>query len=455
MAVVSESDVPLSNLPGRFDDKSEINRRLGTIVGGTYRLLSHIGSGSSGHIFSAEHMRLGRRVAVKILRSEVASSDRAASRFRHEAKAVARLQHEHIVSVFDCGELDDQRPFLVMELLDGEDLRCLLRREGALPARRAVQIVIEACRALTPAHEAKLVHRDLKPENLFIARRSTGEDWCKVLDFGVARLGASVATARDTIIGTVRYMAPEQISDSRSVDQTTDVYALGAILYECLAGVPLCEGASATESMYQIMNLEPVSLLEKCPHLPRVLAQVVHRSIAKARHKRPQSTAQFAELLRAALDPPGASSEAPDSTALTDDDRALSAPSRRVTPPIFALGILAALGVTGLTLAVLVRPTVVSSTESLLRVPSVPLNTAWSLPPDRTARAAREVRSVVLPERGRSNPEHDVLLPEVHTSPAKRNRTHPVVRRSAAAEDSKKPPAVRVGGFDPANPYGD
>jgi eukaryotic-like serine/threonine-protein kinase len=282
-------------LQGRFNAR---DKRLGLIVAGSYRTTRHIGSGGSSHVFEATHVRLGKRFAVKLLRAELDTGKRAAQRFRREAQAVARLNSEHIVSVVDCGELDDATPYLVMELLDGEDLRGLLTREGFLPARRAVEIVRQACRGLTVVHAAGLVHRDLKPENLFIARRSTGEDWCKVLDFGVAKMHSSLSTAQGAIVGTVRYMAPEQLANSTSVAATTDVYALGAILYECLTGKPVAAGTSVQEVMYHIMNLEPVALHVLAPTLPEALTRVVDLCLAKSPHERPESAAKLATLLK-------------------------------------------------------------------------------------------------------------------------------------------------------------
>jgi len=278
--------------------------RIGQVIGGNYRIVRYIGSGGSSHVFQVEHLRLGKAFALKLLREGLDSSRRATQRFRREAKAIARLNSEHIVSVVDCGELDDGTPYLVMELLEGEDLRSLLEREGALPPRRALQIVIEACRGLTVVHGAGLVHRDLKPENLFITRRATGEDWCKVLDFGIAKMTASLSTAQGAIVGTVRYMAPEQLADGATVGSATDVYALGAILYECLSGSPLVSGATVQEVMYHVMNVAPVPLGRLVSTLPDTLAAIVDLCVDKAPSKRPASTAALAKLLRGELAAP-------------------------------------------------------------------------------------------------------------------------------------------------------
>lgn len=291
---------PLSVRPTDHPEPlSSADKRLGTVVAGTYRLKRLIGSGGSSHVFEAEHLRLGKPFAVKLLRPELDTNRRTAQRFRREARAIAHLKSEHVVNVVDCGELEDGTPYLVMELLEGEDLRSLLNREGTLPARRAVALIIEACRGLSEVHAAGLVHRDLKPENLFITRRSTGEDWCKVLDFGVAKMEASLATAQGSVVGTTRYMAPEQLADGDSVGPATDVYGLGAVLYECLSGVPLVDGNSMQEVMYRIMNLRPRPLSDKLPSLPARLAAVVDSCVSRSPAQRPASADALARLLSA------------------------------------------------------------------------------------------------------------------------------------------------------------
>jgi serine/threonine protein kinase len=279
------------------DERASALERIGQIVGGTYRLSRYIGSGGSSHVYEARHLRLGKSFALKILRSELNNGRRSVQRFRREAETIASLHDEHIVSVVDTGELDDGTPYLTMELLPGEDLRSLLDREKQLPVRRAVQIALEACRGLTVVHRVGLVHRDLKPENLFITRRSSGEDWCKVLDFGVAKVQTSQATAQGVIVGTVRYMAPEQLAGDSVVSPSTDVYAVGAILYECLAGKPLVEAASVQEAMYQIMNLDPQPLAVRRSALPASLCAIIHRCIHKIPSSRPIDAAELGHEL--------------------------------------------------------------------------------------------------------------------------------------------------------------
>lgn len=275
--------------------------RIGSVVGGAYRLVRQIGSGGSSHVFEGEHVRLGRRFAVKVLRTELDAGRVTAQRFRREARATARLQSEHVVGVVDCGELEDRTPYLVMDLLQGEDLRSLLGREGRLPLRRALPLLLQACRGMSAVHAAGLIHRDLKPENLFVAKCETGEDCCKVLDFGVAKMDATLTTTPGIIVGTVRYMAPEQLVAGATVGPAADVYSLGAILYECLAGRPAHAGETVQQVMYSVLNESREPLGELVPGLPAVLLEAVNRAMHKDSAQRLNSVDELAALLRIAM----------------------------------------------------------------------------------------------------------------------------------------------------------
>jgi serine/threonine-protein kinase len=274
--------------------------RVGSIVGGTYRLVRHLASGGTSHVFEGEHVRVGRTFAVKVLRPELATGRVTAQRFRREARAIAHLQSEHVVGVVDCGELDDRTPYLVMDLLRGEDLRSLLNREGKLPLRRALPLLIQACRGVSVVHAAGLIHRDLKPENLFVTKRETGEDCCKVLDFGVAKMDASLTTTPGVIVGTVRYMAPEQLMSGAAVGPSADVYALGAILYECLAGHPAHAGETVQQVMFSVLNESREPLARIAPELPQKLLEAVDRALHKNPEQRVRSVDELAALLRGA-----------------------------------------------------------------------------------------------------------------------------------------------------------
>jgi serine/threonine-protein kinase len=297
-------------------------------------------------VYEAEHLRLGNRVAVKLLRTTGRGERSSVERFRHEAQRVAALSSDHIVKVFDCGELANGTPFLVMERLLGEDLRSLLEREGKLPVRRAVELAIGACRGLSAAHAAGLVHRDLKPANLFVVRTADALDSCKILDFGVSKALVSDATAGGTLLGTVRYMAPEQLEDAASARATADVYAVGAILYECLTGTPPQTGETLQELMFNILHRPIVPPSDLCS-LPEELERVVLKALSRDKAARYQR----AELMARALAPFGAlrpsqrgTERAGDDTLDEDPERRLQSLTRR-RPSVGVLSWIAGVGV--------------------------------------------------------------------------------------------------------------
>jgi serine/threonine protein kinase len=291
-----------SSVDADVRDLCRVSRaHLGSTIADTYRVTGYLGSGGSSDVYRAQHVRLGKTVALKLLRADLGASSKLVQRFRREAKAVARLRSEHVVGVIDFGELPDQTPYLVMEFLEGQDLRQLLAEQGRLPLARAVVIAAEACFGLDAVHGAGLVHRDLKPENLFITERDNGDDWCKVLDFGVAKMESSLSTSPGAIVGTIRYMAPEQLLGDGTVGPHTDIYALGAILYECISGRPAHLGTTPQELMYSVMNHTPVPLAQLHTELPPALAELVASCLAKDYRSRPTSARALAVRLRSAL----------------------------------------------------------------------------------------------------------------------------------------------------------
>ncbi|HKY35029.1 MAG TPA: serine/threonine-protein kinase [Polyangiaceae bacterium] len=415
--------------------------RLGSVVGDTYRLVRHIGSGGMSDVFAAEHVRLGKPLAVKLLRPDHSMTRRAAERLRREARAIAGVSSEYIVGIHDCGETDDGTPFLVMELLEGEDLRSLLGREGSLPVARAANLLLDACYGLAAAHERGVVHRDLKPENLFVARHASGEDWCKVLDFGVAKMEASQSTAPGAIVGTIRYMAPEQLADSSAVSPATDVYALGAIAYECLCGQPAHSGQTMQELMFQVMHREPSPLGTLSSSVPAVLADAVMQCLLKAAADRP-TLEQLTDRLR---DFSHRGSPAVGDT-LADVPR--SALSARHSPARLGwLAALLALGSLTLGWALGVRsgaPKAAGEAESARAASEAQAPTT-------------ETSSVPLAERPAAVDDAASVASAVPP------QADPGARASAAARRGAAPPAMtspagalarpRVGKFDEANPY--
>jgi serine/threonine-protein kinase len=278
---------------------------VGTTLG-SYRLLSILGEGGMGRVYLAEHTKLGRRVALKLLRAEQASRKNAVTRFFQEARVVNRVRHRNIVDIPDLVELDDGTVFIVMEQLQGRSLRELLRGDGAPAVGLAIEIGVQVCRALEAAHAVGVLHRDLKPANVHIADDRTGDAWVKLLDFGIAKLSepeqepAGGVTAPDitgegAIIGTPIYMSPEQATAS-PVDPRTDIYSLGIILYEMVAGHPPFTGATMPELVWAHCSQSPPPFVVP---VPPELESLIRRCLAKRPQERPASATAVREALLA------------------------------------------------------------------------------------------------------------------------------------------------------------
>ncbi len=272
--------------------------RAGKIVGGKYRLSRRLGEGGMGEVYEAQHTVIGRRFAIKFLHAYLAQNPETMTRFRHEAETAGGIEHENIGAALDFGTADDGTPYLVMEYLEGEDLARLLVRNGPLPVARATYIIIQACRGLTAAHARGIVHRDLKPENLFICRRNDGGDLVKVVDFGIAKLRTKLTVTQSGVtMGTPCYMSMEQAKGAKEVDQRTDIYSLGVILYELLTAARPYPGENYNEVLFNLFTNEPAPLDLLRPGLPVGLCDVVNRAMAREARNRFDSAAALADAL--------------------------------------------------------------------------------------------------------------------------------------------------------------
>src|ERR671935_945476 len=269
---------------------------VGEVVTGRYVLEELVRAGGMSSVFKARDTLLERRVALKILHPHFTDDEQYVERFRREARAVASLSHPNIVTILDRGE-DEGRQFLVFELVEGQTLADVLREEGRLPVRRALEIAIQVARGLAFAHEQGLVHRDVKPQNVIL----NGDGRAKVTDFGIARsLDVQGVTQSGAVLGTSNYIAPEQAS-GQPVDRTTDVYSLGVVLFELLTGEVPFPGESFVAVAMQHVSEAPPSLLEVRPDVPARVAHAVARALEKDPAARFPTMDAFAAELQACL----------------------------------------------------------------------------------------------------------------------------------------------------------
>jgi serine/threonine-protein kinase len=271
----------------------------GEIVAGKYRVERILGVGGMAFVLSAVHVDLLERFALKFLNKELLRRAGTIERFTREARAACRIRNEHVARVHDVGTHEGV-PFLVMEHLEGRDLGTILGETGALRVDDAVEYTMQACEALAAAHAHGIVHRDIKPENLFLVEHE-GLPSIKLLDFGISKValtddGRSNLTGRLTL-GTPRYMAPEQIRSTASADARSDLWSLGVVLYELLAGTEAFRADDAAEVCAAVLEQEPVPLLELCPTIPEGLADVVARCMRKDPAQRFANVAELAVAL--------------------------------------------------------------------------------------------------------------------------------------------------------------
>jgi len=275
--------------------------RVGEVLDGKYRVEQILGEGGMGIVVAARHEGLGQRFAIKVL--GLSASSTTAQRFLREARAVSRLEGEHVTKVFDVGQTSSGAPFMVMELLEGTDLDRLLNERGRLGITEAVDYALQSCLALEEAHRAGIVHRDIKPANLFLTRRADGSPLVKLLDFGVSkqegapnRTSASL-TATGAVLGSPHYMSPEQLMSSKDVDARADVWSLGVTLYEMLSGRTPFPGDGIANVFAAIMRDDPVPLGQHDPNVPAELERVVGRCLDKSPDRRIPNITILARML--------------------------------------------------------------------------------------------------------------------------------------------------------------
>ena len=279
---------------------------IDTLLAGRYRIKRLCGEGGMGRVYEAEHVEIGRRVAVKVLHPAYSKTPEVVERFRREARAASRVGHPNIVDVTDSGTTDDGSFFFVMEFVEGVELGLVIFKEGPMAVGRALNIGAQMCDALQAAHDAGIIHRDLKPENVLLVTKEGQPDFVKVLDFGIAKSADFEETVKNNrrltrpgvAMGTPEYMAPEQAA-GKPADPRSDIYAVGSILYEMLTGTPPYEGENVMEVLHKKANQAPTPLGSLRPGISAAVEELVARSMARSPAVRPQSMGALAAELRA------------------------------------------------------------------------------------------------------------------------------------------------------------
>ena len=303
----------------------------GAVLDGKYRIERVLGVGGMGAVLEATHLKLEEKVAIKVLLGELSQDAEAVARFTREAWAAAKIKSENVARVHDVGALPSGAPYLVMEYLEGCDLDQLLEERGALDVSEAVDYLLQACRALAEAHEAGIIHRDLKPGNLFRVTQPDGMPLIKVVDFGISKVDAAGGvTKTGVLMGSPVYMAPEQLLSSKDVGVTADVWSLGIILFELVAGRPPFDAETLPLLCSAVMS-DPTPSLGAVAGTPPGLDVVISRCLEKKAADRYPSLAELA----AALAPFGGA-KAPRSAEYVA--RVLGKATRKIGTPIAAVG---------------------------------------------------------------------------------------------------------------------
>ncbi|MCX5760616.1 MAG: serine/threonine-protein kinase [Gemmatimonadetes bacterium] len=307
---------------------------MGTVVADRYHILKKLGEGGMGQVYLAEHVKMGRKSALKVMNPGMNQDADAIARFNREASNASRLNHPNICAIYDFGETPDGLIYLAMEFIEGQALSALVEKSGALPPARAASIIHQSADALQVAHDAGIVHRDLKPDNIMIAKNRDGTDLAKVVDFGIAKAHSSDAqkvTKTGMVVGTPEYMSPEQLSGDK-LDGRSDIYSLALVAFHCLTGKLPFPGESAQEAMIARLIEQPKTLAEMKPDVawPDDVQRVMNKALERDSAERYQSAAQFGRELWAACESMPASQDAAAGTQVLSAPGSASVPKTRV-----------------------------------------------------------------------------------------------------------------------------
>lgn len=297
--------------------------QIGDVLAGKYRVERVLGQGAMGMVVAAMHIDLHERRAIKFMLPTALGDADGIERFMREARACARLKSKHVAAVYDVGRLEDGAPYIVMEYLEGTDLKSVLQKKKALPVPQAVDYMLQALEAVGEAHQAGIIHRDLKPANMFVAAGVGGVPCIKILDFGIAKLTSSTGLGADfqemtstaAVMGSPLYMSPEQMRSSRYVDARCDIWSLGVILYRMVTGTLPFQGQTAPELFATILKDDPAPPSTLNPTLTRGLEAIILKCLHKEPSERWSSAAELANALR-----PHATEAAPRSASVVEQD---------------------------------------------------------------------------------------------------------------------------------------
>lgn len=388
----------------------------GAVIGGKYALTRVIGEGGMGVVYEATHLKLRQRVALKLLLPDLLARPDVVARFEREARAALSLSGEHVARVLDVDTLPDGLPYMVMEYLEGRDLAAELAARGPLPVHEAVGYVLQACEAMTIAHRAGTVHRDLKPGNLFLAAQGEGRVVIKVIDFGISKIADEEisVTATFSALGTAPYMSPEQVRSAKNADARSDIWSLGVMLHELIAGKPPFEGENVPTIVAAIIADPPKALRAARPDAPAGLEAAILKCLEKDRERRFSDVEELAAAIAPYADPNARFDESLAAAAVEPPSVPVEAPRRRSTAKV-AAGLVVAAGAVGALL--LARG----------RAPELPV------PAPAAVTAPAAVIAPPPPVTPAPAPEPVVAAPE--PAPAKpavaRSRKHPPKRAAA------------------------
>ena len=296
-----QKEAPVSSSP-QTDEHilASTSGYMGNIIGKTvdkYLIQSMLGEGGMAVVYKAHHTIMERTVVIKVMQGWLLSNKKSIERFMRECKVTAKLNHPNIVTVYDVGAINEKAPYLVMEYIKGEALADRIQRQGALSFKTVANIVIQICRGLQEAHNHGIIHRDLKPDNILLQDKSDRPDWVKIVDFGIshfAKGGGQRLTKTGRMVGTPEYIAPEQLKD-KPMDNRTDLYAIGIIMYEMLTGKVPFEGESAESILMKHLLEEPTPMVEHKPEFKdgTPFDDIIHRLLQKEPDERFQTATEL------------------------------------------------------------------------------------------------------------------------------------------------------------------